>query len=103
MPSACPIIEEVSVLERILVPLDGSELADRILAPLSAVLAKSSDVSLISVVPSDALPKDHPPGKNPLTIARKHLGACRDELVQRGICAHTRLAIGEAANKIIEW
>jgi len=91
------------VLERILVPLDGSELADRILAPLSAVLAKSSDVSLITVVPSAVLPKDHPPGQNPLTLARKHLGERRDELLKKGICAHTRLAIGDAASKIIEW
>jgi nucleotide-binding universal stress UspA family protein len=91
------------MLERILVPLDGSELADRIVNPLTALLAKSSDVSLITVVPSAVLPQDHAPGHNPLTIARKHLGLRRDELTEKGVCAHTRLAIGDPASKVLEW
>ena len=88
------------MLERILV-LNGSELADRILAPLTTVLAKSSDVSLLTVVPSHVLTRDHPPGQNPLTLARKHLAECRDTLIERGVCAHTRLAVGDAASRIL--
>jgi nucleotide-binding universal stress UspA family protein len=91
------------MLERILVPLDGSELADEILRPLTATLARASEVSLLSVVASQDLPKDHAPGKNPLTLARQHLAARRDELVARGAQAHSRLTIGDAAAKILDF
>jgi nucleotide-binding universal stress UspA family protein len=90
------------MLERILVPLDGSELADQILAPMRATLARSSDVSLLRVVPARELPKDHTPGQDPLTLARKHLAARRDQLTARGICAHARLAVGDPASKILD-
>ncbi len=91
------------MLKKILVPLDGSDLASQILVPLSATLARGSDVILLSVVPSAELPKDHPEGKNPLTLARKHLAAARDALVARGACVHDRLAIGDPASKILDF
>jgi nucleotide-binding universal stress UspA family protein len=91
------------MLERILVPLDGSELADRIVAPMRSTLSRGSDVALLQVVPSDVLPVDHPPGKNPLTLARRHLATKRDELTAHGVCAHTRLAIGDPASKILDF
>ncbi len=91
------------MLERILVPLDGSELADKVLRPLGSTLSVASDIALLSVVPSNDLPRDHPPGRNPLTLARQHLAARRDELVARGACAHSRLSIGDAAAKIVDF
>jgi nucleotide-binding universal stress UspA family protein len=90
------------MLERILVPLDGSQLADQILVPMRATLSRSSDVSLLTVVPSHAIPKDHSPGQDPLTVARRHLAARRDDLIAHGVCAHARLTVGDAASKILE-
>lgn len=91
------------MLEKILIPLDGSPLADRIIAPLQPTLAQA-EVTLLGVVPSWILPLDHPPGQNPLTLTRKHLGERRDELLARGVTALERLAVGDdAAAKILDF
>jgi nucleotide-binding universal stress UspA family protein len=91
------------MLERVLIPLDGSELADRIIGHLRGIFARC-DVTLLGVVPSWLLPLEHPAGKNPLTIARKHLGERRDAIIALGGCAHTRLAVGDdAAAKILDF
>jgi nucleotide-binding universal stress UspA family protein len=90
------------MLERILIPLDGSELADRILPQMRGILSKGAEVTLLGVVPSHVLPQDHPPGKNPLTLARAHLAARRDELVALGVVAKTALSVGDAASKILD-
>jgi nucleotide-binding universal stress UspA family protein len=87
---------------RILIPLDGSELADRIIR-LGGLLTKG-EADLLGVVPSAVLPQDHPPGEDPLTVARKHLAAKRDEIVARGGRAEVHLSVGDdAAAKIIDF
>ena len=91
------------MLEKILIPLDGSELADRIIGHLKSFIGKGT-VDLLGVVPSSVLPQDHPPGKNPLTLARKHLAVKRDEVVALGGRAEVRIAVGDdAAAKIIDF
>jgi nucleotide-binding universal stress UspA family protein len=92
------------MFEKILVPLDGSELADRILDHLRGVLSASADLTLLGVVPSWQLPLEHPPAKNPLTLAKQHLAARESELEKRGISARSRLEVGDdAAAKIIDF
>lgn len=92
------------MLERVLLPLDGSALADRITTHLGGLLARSGEVTLLGVVPARLLPAEYPVGENPLTLARKHLGDKRDELARAGIAARARLEVGDdAAAKILDF
>ncbi len=91
------------MLAKILVPLDGSELADRVIVQVRRLLhARDAEVILLGVVEEDAVGRTYAPGHNALTVARKHLEKVRDDLVAQGARAHVRLEVGDPASKIIE-
>src|SRR5438552_367624 len=91
------------MLEKILVPLDGSELADRVLIQVRRLLVgKDAEVVLLRVVPEETIGKVHAPGKNPLALARKHMDRIRDGLLEQGAQAKSRIVVGDAAAKILD-
>lgn len=91
------------MLDKILVPLDGSELADRILTHVQRFLCRAdAQVILLEVVPESAARAVYPPGENALALARKHVEKLRDRLIENGAQARARVVIGDPATKILE-
>jgi len=81
------------MLERILVPLDGSPLSDRILVHVRRLLhAVDGEVTLLRVVERAALADE----------AREHLDQVEAALHAEGARATTRVVVGEPAARIID-
>jgi nucleotide-binding universal stress UspA family protein len=88
---------------RILVPLDGSPLSDRVLAQVRRVLHREdAQVVLLHVITDEAAARLYPPGENGLVLARKHVEKLRDELVAQGAQAESRVVTGDPAARILE-
>jgi nucleotide-binding universal stress UspA family protein len=86
--------------KRILVPLDGSTLADRIVKQVKRLLVrKDLEVVLLSVV--DAHP-DPAARDRAITAARDHVEGVRDQLIDAGAIASTRVVVGEPVEQIVE-
>lgn len=84
---------------RILVPLDGSTLADEIIAQVRRLLVRSDHESvLLTVVPEDADPAVLERAKQD---ARDHLDGVRDALVSQGALASSEVLVGDPAEQIV--
>jgi nucleotide-binding universal stress UspA family protein len=80
------------LLNRILVPLDGSELGDRILVHVRRILHRADvHVTLLHVAPDRESGSDG-----------SHVERLRDELRIQGAQASSRVAVGDPASKILE-
>jgi nucleotide-binding universal stress UspA family protein/sporulation protein YlmC with PRC-barrel domain len=87
------------VQKRILVPLDGSPLADRVLAQLRRLLTtRDHEAVLLTVVPADPDPKAVDRRRQD---ARDHLAGVRDALVDQGALASIEVLVGDAAEQIV--
>lgn len=81
------------LLERVLVPLDGSEVAQRILTHVSRLLCSpDTEVLLVRVVAPDGRVR---PGDPPLDQAVAELETARQELAARGSKVGLRVLAGE--------
>jgi nucleotide-binding universal stress UspA family protein len=79
---------------KILVPLDGSPLAEQVLAQVRRVLRREdAEVVLLQVVPDDA---------GALAVGRTYLERLREELRAQGAQAVSRVVTGDPAAKILE-
>lgn len=83
---------------RILVPLDGSPLADRIVQQVRRLLVREDDeVLLLTVVEPMA---DAEARVRRVQDAQDHLAGLRDALVEQGATASTRVTFGDPASEI---
>lgn len=86
--------------KRILVPLDGSPLADRILTQLERLLTtRDHEVVLLTVVPDD---DDAAAVERQRQDARDRLAGLRDALVEKGALASVEVLVGDPAETIVE-
>ena len=91
------------MMNKILVPLDGSELSERILVHVQRLLMREdAEVTLFQVIPEDAASQVYSPGQNAIAVARKHVEQLRDTLIANGAQAKSRVVIGDPATKILE-
>lgn len=85
--------------KRILVPLDGSALADRIVEQVKRLLVRQDhEVVLLSVVEPEA---DLVAREEKLQDARDHVEGLRDALVDQGAVASARVTVGDPVEEII--
>lgn len=85
--------------KRVLVPLDGSPLADRILVQLRRLLAASDrEAVLVTVVPTDG---DAAAVEREQQDARDRLAGLRDALVEQGALASIEVLAGDATEQIV--
>jgi nucleotide-binding universal stress UspA family protein len=88
------------VLEKILVPLDGSELSDRILAQVRRLLVRrDAEVKLVQSLSPRVLETEKVPGQE-LTAARRHLEALVASLREQGAKVSSEVLVGEPAERI---
>lgn len=81
------------MIQKILVPLDGSLLSDGALAPVKRLLhAEDATLVLLTVAPDAAAG----------VSARRHVEALARALEGDGIAAEARLAVGDPATRILE-
>lgn len=86
--------------KRILVPLDGSPLADRIVDQVRRLLLRRDlEVVLLTVV--EPIP-DPAARARALQDARDHIEGVRDRLIDAGAIATTRVVVGGPAEQIVE-
>jgi nucleotide-binding universal stress UspA family protein len=90
------------MIEKILVPLDGSALADSILTQVRRVLIRSdAEVLLVRVIP-ESLPRESGASLDQLKeIAIRELETRRDLLTMQGARAVSRLLMGDPAQSIL--
>jgi nucleotide-binding universal stress UspA family protein len=90
------------IFQKIVVPTDGSELADRIIGPVGRLLRREdARVVFVTVVPhSDA--DAHQGAEDPVTIARQHVEKLARALVAEGASASARVLLGDAAARILD-
>jgi len=85
------------VIERILLPLDGSELSDRAIPIVSAIAkGERAQVLLVRAVPGE------PAHDAEVAAAGQHLEARRKALATAGVETKTRIVRGEAAASVLE-
>jgi nucleotide-binding universal stress UspA family protein len=86
-----------TMLERVLVPLDGSSQAETLLPLLGPLLGPSgSEVFFVR-----ALPPAQPPGTAPFEEADGYVRAIADRFQKDGLCAHALVSVG-APHQVIE-
>jgi nucleotide-binding universal stress UspA family protein len=97
--------EEDAVYKTILVPLDGSDLAESILEQVST-LARGYGARLLLMTVGPSLPTSLPRARDiqlSLTFqAEAYLERIRDILVSRGLSVETTVRIGDPASEILE-
>jgi len=92
--------ENKALLEKILVPLDGSELADRILSQVKRLLVRhDGEVMLVRAIPPKALETEKVPGQE-LEVVRRHLDRVEGALREHGANARSEVLVGEPADRI---
>jgi nucleotide-binding universal stress UspA family protein len=90
------------MLERILVPLDGSLLSERILHQVRRLLVRrDSEVLLATVLPQAPGAGSHPSGFVDREEAWDRLVELRDELVDQGVRASSLVLAGDPAEQIL--
>jgi len=90
-----------AVLEKIIVPLDGSELSDRILGHVRRILVcRDSQVTLVRVLPEEV--RRDLRGADQLDLAQRHLDRIVDELRTQGANVVGEVLVGEPAARILE-
>ena len=91
------------MLEKILVPVDGSELSDRILTQLRRLLvAKDAVVKLVQVLPAKAA-GDPTSGSELVDSALARLESVASALRSSGASVSTEVLLGEPAERILEF
>ncbi len=94
------IARNQTILEKILVPLDGSELADKILTQVRRLLVRhDAQVMLLSVLSPRALEREPVPGHE-LEVARRHLDVVATALREQGASVESEVLVGEPAERI---
>jgi nucleotide-binding universal stress UspA family protein len=95
------------MFEKILVPLDGSPIADQILPHVAATAQKNGQpVTLLRVLETDGIEST---AVDPLTWhfakaeAQAHLNEAAQQLAQLGLASNTVLLEGSAAQHIVEY
>jgi len=79
-----------TMLERVLIPLDGSSRAESIVPLLDPILQLSgSEIFLVR-----ALAPAPSPGAAPFQEADQYLRSFAERFLEEGICAHTRVGVG---------
>ncbi len=90
-------------LERILVPLDGSDLSERILAQVSRLLHTSDcEVMLVRVLP-EQLVQSEAIGTGLVETAQRHLDKIAKRLAEGGATVRTEVLAGEPAARILAF
>jgi nucleotide-binding universal stress UspA family protein len=85
---------------KVLVPLDGSRLADGMLAHARRVLLKeASSIHLLHVLPEYVSTEELDTARS---VAQKHLDACRELLESTGETVTTSVVLGHSAERILE-
>jgi nucleotide-binding universal stress UspA family protein len=83
-----------AMLERVLIPLDGSGRAESILPLLRPILRRSgSEIFLVRAL-------DAPPDPVAFDEADRYLTGIADELLEDGLCVHTLVSAGSAPHVI---
>jgi nucleotide-binding universal stress UspA family protein len=89
------------LFDRIFVPLDGSELSDRILKQVRRVLLrKDAEVVLVRVIPSNVI-RDTTSSPDALDAARMHLDRVAESLRSQGANVSTEILVGEPAERLL--
>lgn len=87
--------------DKIVVPLDGSPLSDRVLSQLRRILRRrDAAVELIEVLPTQAVEVERVPGQL-VEAARRHLEGAAAPLREAGVTVETRVLIGDPAERIL--
>jgi len=86
------------MVEKVLVPVDGSELAARVLAPVGKLLEGSGRLILMRIVP------ERPPAEEEALLddAQAALNELAESLAGTGLAVETRLEHGDPATLILE-
>jgi nucleotide-binding universal stress UspA family protein len=91
------------MIERIVVPLDGSALAEEILPQLKKVLYRAdAEVVLVRAVIPPPVEDGVVIAEAPLGVAREYLRGVQDRLTQQGARVTTRTLLGSAAGVILD-
>jgi nucleotide-binding universal stress UspA family protein len=91
------------VLEKILVPLDGSELSDRIITQLKRLLVRAdARVELVRVLPEEKA-RDPKSGAALVDVARDHLEKIAAPLEAGGAQVTCEVLVGEPAERILAF
>src|SRR5687767_9086159 len=89
------------MLDKLLVPLDGSPLADRILTLLKRLLAqRDAQVELVQVLAPRDVEREKSPGQLS-EEARKHLDGDAALLRAAGTKVETRVLVGDPAERLL--
>ena len=89
-------------IQKILVPVDGSLLADAALGAVRRILKTAdAEVTLLTVVRESEI-ENARPGQDRVLQARQHLDGLRDALVAEGARAEGRVVVGDPATRILE-
>ncbi|MGE0710736.1 MAG: universal stress protein [Planctomycetota bacterium] len=94
------------MFDRILIPLDGSQLSESILAPVGRILRREdAEVELLQVVPARAdtwaWGEESASAHEPDGL-RDHLSAVAERLSSEGVTVHSRVVRGEPAAAILD-
>lgn len=87
------------MIHKILVPLDGSELSERILTHVRRLMVRDrTEIVLIHVLPE----KSTPPSEDEIQTA-SYLTNLVDRLVESGVSAHSHLLSGDPSTEILSF
>ena len=93
----------MSLFQKILVPLDGSPLADRILSQVRRVLRLTDgEVWLLRVLPEYLVEGASWVPERVTEDVHRHLDRIRDDLVQQGVRAFSKVRTGDPAAVILD-
>ncbi|MCI0342505.1 MAG: universal stress protein [Planctomycetales bacterium] len=91
------------MLDKILVPLDGSPLAEGILTHVRRLLVRrDAEVRLLRVIPDRAVEGAAWFPEEPAETVQKHLERIRDLLAIQGVSVHAEVRVGDPAEKILK-
>lgn len=88
--------------KKILVPLDGSEVAEAILSHIEALAGPlSAEVTLLEVLPETGVLPER--ARDEITRAKEYLGQVEARLKDKGVKTRSTLRYGKAAAEIIDY
>lgn len=91
------------MLSKILVPLDGSDLAEKILGLVRSLIApgQATEVHLLRALPEHGLAELSPAGTSPIAIVKKSLARLANGLEAAGVKTTSHVAVGDPAEVIV--
>ncbi len=91
------------MLDKILVPLDGSPMAEGILTHVRRLLVRrDAEVRLLRVIPERVVEGAAWFPEEPAETVQKHLERVRDVLAIQGVSVHAEVRVGDPAEKILK-